>query len=115
MSDRILKLNKHLQRVFGEILHREADVPPDVMVTISKIETRPNLKSATVWLYVYPLEKADEVIDRLVKQLYDLQGFLNRELQLRPLPRIILKLDKGAEHAERIEKKLADIKESEEE
>lgn len=110
MPDRIPKLNKHIQRVFGEILQQEADVPVGVMVTISKVDVRPNLRSATVWLYVYPAEKGEATVDHLKEQLYDLQGALNRELQLRPLPRIILRLDHGIEHAQHIEEKLAALK-----
>ncbi len=110
MSDRILKLNKHIQRVFGEVLQEEADVPADVLVTISKVDVRPNLRSATVWLYVYPSDKGEATVDHLQEQIYDLQGALNRELQLRPLPRIILRLDHGIEHAQHIEEKLASIK-----
>lgn len=109
MSERIAKINKHLQRVFGEILHEQADMPVDVMVTISKVDTRPNLKAATVWLYVNPLEKGEEVLASLRKQMYDLQGAMNRELDMRPLPRLVLRLDHGAEYAESIEKKLASL------
>lgn len=109
MSERIAKINKHLQRVFGEILHEQADRPADVMITISKVETRPNLKAAIVWLYINPLEKGEQVLEQLQNQMYDLQGALNRELDMRPLPRLVLRLDHGAAYAESIEKKLADL------
>lgn len=110
MSERIRKVNKHLQRTFGEILQREADVPPDVLVTISHVDTTPNLKSADVWLYINPIERASEIIDRLTPQLYDLQGALNRVLDFRPLPRLRLRIDYGAQHAENIERTIADLK-----
>lgn len=109
MKERLAKINKNIQRVFGEILHREADVPKEVMVTISKVETTPNLKSSTVWLYIFPTNQGEEILDRLKKQMYDLQGALNREVNMRPLPRIFLRLDHGAEHAESIEKTLASL------
>lgn len=109
MSERIAKINKHIQRVFGEILHEQADCPADTMITISKVETAPNLKSATVWLYIFPLDQGEEVLESLKKQMYDLQGAMNRELDMRPLPRLMLRLDHGAQHAESIEKKLASL------
>ena len=104
MADRIPRLNKHIQRVFGEILQRHADLPKDVMVTISGVETRPNLRAATVWLYVYPSDQGEEVLKLLKPQMYDLQGLLNQELQVKPLPRIVLRLDHGAEYADQIAK-----------
>ena len=102
MSQRMAKVNKHLQRTFGEILQREADLPPDVLVTISRVDTTPNLKSSTMWLYINPTERAEEVLERLTPQLYDLQGALNRSLDLKPLPRVRLRIDYGAAYADHI-------------
>jgi len=103
MSLRMAKINKHLQRTFGEILQREADLPPKVLVTISRVDTTPNLKSSEIWLYINPIEQANAIIERLTPQLYDLQGALNRALDIRPLPRIKLRIDYGAQHAQNIE------------
>lgn len=111
MPDRMKKVNSLVQQTFGEILLEEADVPNDVMVTISKVDTAANLQSTTVWLYIFPLERADEVLDQLKPQMYDLQGAFNRAVHLKPLPRIYLKLDHGAEHADTIERRLAELKE----
>ena len=110
MAHRMDKLNKHLQRTFGEVLQREADLPPDVLVTISRADTTRNLKSTTMWLYVNPAGRADEVIAKLTPQLYDLQGAFNRMLDLRPLPRVRLRIDYGAEHADTINEALDQLK-----
>ncbi|MEX1997351.1 MAG: ribosome-binding factor A [Candidatus Andersenbacteria bacterium] len=115
MSRRLQKVNKHLQRTFGEILQREAELPPNVLVTIARVDTSYNLKSATVWLYVYPLEQAEATLAQLTHQLYELQGILNRTLDFRPLPRLLLRIDYGAQHAENIECKLAEIKKADHE
>ncbi len=106
MNYRMKKIDKHIQRTFGEILQKEADMPADVLVTISRVETAANLAMTTIWLYVYPLEQATEILDHLKPQLYDLQGAFNRMLDLRPLPRIRLRIDYGAEYAETIDKTL---------
>ena len=102
MSERMAKVNKHVQRTFGEILQRQADLPPDVLVTISRTDTTPNLKSTTIWLYINPVARAEEIIERLTPQLYDLQGALNRALDLKPLPRVRLRIDYGADYADHI-------------
>ncbi|HLC49150.1 MAG TPA: ribosome-binding factor A [Candidatus Andersenbacteria bacterium] len=110
MSNRIAKINKHLQRTVGEILLKEADLSPDVLVTISRVETAPNLRFSDIWLYVIPQEKADETLESLKTQMYDIQGSLNRSLEFRPLPRIRFRYDAGGEHADTINKKLDEIK-----
>lgn len=106
MPRRTDRINKHLQRLVGEILHTEADVPPDVLLTVARIETPPNLRTATVWLYIHPPERASEVVGLLNDQIYELQGALNRQLDLRPLPRLRLRIDYGADHAARIEENI---------
>lgn len=106
MSRRIDRLNKHIQRTFGELLQREADLPKGVLVTISAVETAHNLQSAIVWLSIFPYEQAEKVLRSLERQLYELQGLLNRQLKLKILPRIKLKVDKGAQYAENIDRQL---------
>lgn len=115
-TKRLEKVNSLIQRLFGEILQREADLPVDVLVTVSAVETVSNLRSATVWLYILPFDaglgkpqRVEEVFEHIKNQMYDLQGSLNRALSMRPMPRIILKLDHGAEHSQKIEKRLAEL------
>ncbi len=115
MSRRIDKIDKHIQRIFGEVLLKEAVVPSGVLVTVSRVETAMNLRSATVWLYVFPLDSAEETLEMIQKQMYDLQGFVNREAKLNPPPRIHLKIDKGLEHVDTIDEALHEIKQDEEE
>jgi ribosome-binding factor A len=113
-SRRMEKINKHIQRTLGEILLEEADLPPDVLVTISRVDTTPNLKSASVYLYVFPETASDDILERLKPQMYDLQGSLNRALDVRPLPRIYLRIDYGAAHADTINKALEKLASTEE-
>ncbi|MDA1168755.1 MAG: ribosome-binding factor A [bacterium] len=110
MTNRISKINKHLLRTVGEILLKEADLPKDALVTISKVETTPNLRFSDIWLYIHPSAQAEEVLEQLTPQMYDIQGSLNRSLQLRPLPRIRFRYDKGADYAHTINKKLDELK-----
>lgn len=107
------KINKHIQRTFGEILLEEADLPRDILVTIARVDTTPNLKSATIWLYISPSSREEEILTLLKPQMYELQGALNRLLDFRPLPRIRLKADHGAQHAQTIEQKLAELEKDE--
>ena len=109
MSNRLEKVNKHIHRTFGEILLEIADLPADVMVTVSRVETTHNLKAATIWLYVFPDEAEDKIMEMLKPQMYELQGELNRQLDFKPLPRIRLRIDHGAQHAQRINEALENL------
>lgn len=98
-----------MQRTFSEVLLQKADLPVDVLVTISDVEVTNNLHSSTIWLYISPLERAQEVLDLLKPQMYDLQGAFNRALRMQPMPRLILKIDRGASYAQRINTQLSVI------
>lgn len=108
-SYRMGKVNAHIKRVFGDILQKEADLPADALITISEVETANNLRTAIVWISVLPVDKARQAIKKLKPQMYHLQGTLNRELEMRPLPRISLRIDYGAEYSDKIERRLADL------
>jgi len=108
-SHRMAKVNAHIKRLFGEIIQKEADLPADSLVTISNVETSDNLRSATVWLSILPIETSTKVMKMLKPQLYYLQGELNRKLHMHPLPRIKLAIDRGAEYADKIDHKLAEL------
>lgn len=99
----------HLQRTVGEILLTEADIPDGVLVTVSHVETTRNLRFSDIFLYISPSDKAKATLEHLTPQMYDIQGSLNRALELRPLPRIRFKYDAGSEHAITINAKLNEI------
>lgn len=109
-SRKLAKINKNLLRIVGEIIHEEAEVPIEVLVTVARVETRPNLASAEVFLYIYPTPRAEEVVELLRGQLYQLQGTLNRRLDARAVPRIRFTVDYGADKAATIEERLREIK-----
>jgi ribosome-binding factor A len=103
MSHRLAKVNKHIQRLFGEILQTEVDLPPDVLVTVTRVDVTRNLASAEIFLSVYPLDQVETILTLLRSQIYELQGALNRRLDARPLPRIRLTPDYGPAHADTID------------
>jgi ribosome-binding factor A len=104
MSFRMNRINKHLQRMFGEVLREEVELPTDILVTVVRVETTHNLRSSTIWLSVFPAERGPDMLQTLQDNLYTLQGSLNRKLTIHPLPRIRLALDYGAHHAEGLER-----------
>lgn len=112
---RINKLNKHIQRTFGEVLQEEAFLSKDVLVTIARVDTVPNLKFADIWLYIQPISEAESVVAELNDQLYELQGALNRKLDLKPFPRVVLKIDYGAEYANKIEQRFKELRQADQE
>ena len=108
-SRKLEQVNKRLQRLIGEIIHTKADVPAGALVTVSRVETTHNLRGAEVFLSIYPTDQAEAVVHMLRAQLYELQGFLNRALDAKRVPRIRFTIDYGTEKAATIEQRIKEL------
>ena len=111
MSNRLPRLNQIIKKEFGQILLREAEFPNHALVTITRVETAPNLSIARVFISVFPEKLAPSVLKILEAQIYFLQQKLNRKLEMRPVPRLIFRWEKETLVAGRVEELLAKTKE----
>lgn len=109
MSRRHEKINKHIQRILGKILQEEVELPSGVLVTVSQVEAADNLRTAKAWLAVIPDQAEGKVLRKINKQVYELQGLFNQEINMHPLPRLSFLIDHGAKHAEKIERVLREL------
>lgn len=111
MTERIPQVNELLQQELGTILLREFDVPENTLVTLTRVDTAPNLQQAKIYISVMPEEKAKEVLKLLKKEVYEMQQLLNKRLNMRPVPRIEWVLETKTAEAQEIEEILDKIKE----
>ena len=109
MSERIVKLNKLIKRHLGEIFLKELSLKPGLFLTISKVDTTPDLRYTQVFISVFPYKESDYAIKTLSKEMYSIQGSLNKKLTMRPLPRLKFTLDSTEEEADKIEKILINL------
>lgn len=104
-SNRIEKLNSLIQKQLGIIIIDFLD--PQNLVTITKVDTSRDLKWTKVWVSVLGDETA--VLRALEKNVYEIQGELNRTLTLKVLPRIQFALDTSPKYAAHISELLGTI------
>lgn len=109
MSHRVQKVNQLLKKELGRLLLREGDFPRDVLVTITRVESAADLKSARVYVSVIPETKTQRVLQRLNRGLYDLQRKLYERLKMRPVPQLQFVQEEKTREAGRIEELLARI------
>ncbi len=91
---------------------KEVELPKDILLTITRVETTSNLTESNVYVSVFP-EKEAKIIELLRKMAYFLQGRLNMRLKMRPLPKINFILEKKTVEAGRVEEILEKLKKSE--
>ena len=109
-NNRIDKVNSLLEQEISKIIQREVAFPDGVLVTLTSVDTAPNLTQAKAYISAYPEEKGEEVLKVLNKEVWDIQQELNKKLHMRPIPKIIFVLDKKQAEAGKIEEILTKIK-----
>lgn len=111
MSDRLRKINSLIQSDVSEIMIREMDLKPGVFVTVAKVDTTPDLRYTRIFVSVYPTKETNYVMQTIKKELYRIQGSLNKKLHMKPLPRLEFLLDTTEQEVDNIEHVLKQIKE----
>lgn len=109
MSNRLPKINKLIKEHISEIISRELDLKPGVFITVSKVDTTPDLRYTRVFLSIFPEKEIGYAIKTCEKELYKIQGKLNKKLSLKPLPKIEFKVDVTEAQADEIEKLLKNL------
>jgi len=110
MINRLDKINELVKQEVGKIMLKEIDIPNNVLVTITKSKTEPNLRKATIYFTTLPQGMSPTVLRELELNIYDIQKALNRKLHMKPVPRIEFKTDKQAQAEQKIFEILGDDK-----
>lgn len=110
MSDRMEKVDELIAQQLGQIIISEVEFPPGTIVTITKVKTSPDLKSAKVYLSVLPETDQKQVMSLLINNAYEFQSILNDKLTLRNTPRLKFFIDDTGQKAAAIEQLLDTLK-----
>lgn len=79
------------------------------LLTITNVDVSPDLEQANVFFSVVG-QPSREVAEILKKNIYEIQGMLNRKLIMRKVPRIVFVLDNSGEYAQHIGKLIRGLK-----
>jgi len=123
-TNRIAKVNSLIQKELGPVLHEFLDWQ-NGLVTISKVDTSKDMKWAKVWISIFypenksakktltPQELDQKVLDFLAKNIYDIQGELNKNFHTKIIPKISFRLDTSPRYVEHIDELLREVHEEE--
>jgi len=111
MSKRIPRVNQLIKKEFSQLLLKEIDLPQDLLITVTRVETVPNLSESKIYISIIPEAQKNKVFYILEKQIYHLQQKLNKRLKMRPMPKIRFLQEEKTNQAGRIEEVLEKLKE----
>ena len=106
---RVDQVNELVKEEVGKIILREVDIDRNLLLTVTRVKTTANYKSATVYVSVLEKSREAEALDTLEKNIYDIQYRLNRTLRMHPIPKIKFAIDVQGEKEMHLEKLLSDI------
>ena len=93
-SNRILLINEEIQKELSSLLRTVKDPRvQDVMISITRVETTPDLRYTKVYVSFLQGEKADEAMKGLKSAAGYLRRQLGSNLKLRYAPEIVWALD----------------------
>jgi ribosome-binding factor A len=107
---RVERLNEQLKRELSDLLHTQVRDPRIGPVTITGVETTPDLYSARI--YVSSLGSPEEKktsIEGLRAAAAFLRSELGKRLRIRRVPELSWQLDETLDHAMRIERLLSEV------
>ena len=109
MTRRPEQVNHLIQEELNGIIVRELEFPTDCLATITKVKVSGDLKYATVWVSILPIDRRGSVLEILNKKHGFLQGLLSRRLEAHHTPKLEFKVDDIEEKAEEVEELLKKI------
>ena len=112
MYSRIDRFNELLRTEIARIIIREIQKDRKTLVTITKVETSPDLLEAKVFVSVLPDNKGKDIIQQLNKKIYFIQQKLDKLINSRRVPKIIFRLDQELKKEARLEELFERIEKS---
>ncbi len=103
MGHRIEQVNALIHRELNTLLAKELFLSPATFVTITKVETAPDLEEAAVFLSIFPADQGPSLLKKIEKRLDHFHYLLKKKVSRRRIPRLRLVWDKTEENASKID------------
>jgi ribosome-binding factor A len=112
MKHRLERVNEVLKRELSEIISREINFAPQVLVTITAVDIAPDLRQCHVFVSIIGQEAQKvRVLEQLEEHRTTMQRELSRRVVLKYTPHLYFKLDDSIERGTRVLKIIQDLDE----
>ncbi|MFA5987359.1 MAG: ribosome-binding factor A [Candidatus Paceibacterota bacterium] len=105
MSDlRNQKIRSLLERLAAQFL-RET-IGPGTITTVTQVKLSDSLEGASIFITVFPEKNERAVLDVIKERHHEFMEFLIKNTNIKFLPSIVFKIDRGEKNRQRIEELL---------
>ena len=98
------KVSALVRDEIGAILLHELDLTVDALVTVTRAVLSEDGAHVRVFVSVLPENLAEIVLKEITKNIYNYQQLLNKQLRIRPVPKMYFVIDDTEAEASKIEK-----------
>lgn len=107
---RIERINSELQKAISNIIDNELRDPQiDSMISVSSVETTPDLSYAYVYISCFRQTDKQEILNRIKGAAGFIRGELSKRIKLRITPRLDFRLDDSKEYGAKIDSILKNL------
>ena len=110
MKPRLEKLNELIRHQLTQLIMREIEFPANSLVTITKIETSPDIKHCKVYISVLPEKYRGTDLEILNKSSKLLYQQLKKQMTTKFIPNLRFLIDEQPIYAAEIDRLLDEIK-----
>ena len=109
-SVRIERINAEIQKTVSSIIDNEVRDPQiDAIISVTNVETTPDLSYCRVFITSIGNTPQDEVLARIKGAAGFIRGRLSKKIQLRITPRLEFMIDKSIEYSSKIDNILRNL------
>lgn len=101
-SVRVQKVEKELREIISQTLPELLYLGSGVLVTVIRVEAANDLRTARVFVSVFPDDAATDVMDELEEVRVDVQARISKKLRMKYLPKIKWVNDHSVDHLVRV-------------
>jgi len=98
------KVSALVRDEIGAILLHELDLTVDALVTVTRAVLSEDGAHVRVFVSVLPENLAETVLKEIMQNIYNYQQLLNKQLRIRPVPKMYFVIDDTEAEASKIEK-----------
>lgn len=110
MTARTDRIDQLLREEIGAILARDVQDPRIGFVTVTEVDTAPDLSTARVWVSVIGQpEERDTAVRALERAMPFVRHELGTRVRLRRIPELLVRLDDSAQRGTRVLRLLAEL------
>lgn len=106
---RQLQVNSLLQQELSNYWEREFELPLNTILSVARVEVSPSFDVAQVYLSVWPEDQQAGVISALQKEIYATQKYIDKRLQIKKVPKLVLRIDEQSQSRREVEDVLDEL------